>query len=642
MIGARPLVLAALGAALLSQAQQPPTFRTRIDIVRLDVTVLDKDRHPVADLTQGDFTILVDGVPQPIATFEPVAIPPAAPATTEWMREVAPDVRSNALGEPRLIVILMDDATTPTDPDMVRTGKSVANRIVDGLAPSDLAAVVFTLDNSHAQDFTSDHRLLRAAVDRFTYGIRGTELPQRYAQRTLRETLTFLRGRTQGRSAVMLISASPVVTEDVLGPGLDTPLTQAARAMNQVEIAAAIEKFGGAARYIPVPVYSFNIAGLVAPNARAAAGTSPVIVKGAETTYTVEESKFVNDVMRTFADMTGGRAVVNDGDPARAVPGIFQELSAYYVMAYRATYPLSDGKPHRLQIRVNRAGVTVLPSERTLTSERPSTASRTAPPPLLRAIADIVPASELPMAVTAAPFVLDGAGSSKGETAVLTTLRVRRPGPSAAATEEIQVLAKAFTPEGKEVASTRQNAALKLRETGEDAQLDILTVMPLKPGRYNLRFSAHSVALDKTGSVYADVTVPDFSKERLSLSGVLLTASPAAIAAPKAAFAKVVPVVPTSEREFAAGTSATAFLRVYQHAKPVAPIDVAIRVVDAQGKDAATKTERLDADRFVSGSADITCDLPLRTLPRGSYLLTITATLDAKATAGRDVRFSVR
>jgi hypothetical protein len=192
------------------------------------------------------------------------------------------------------------------------------------------------------------------------------------------------------------------------------------------------------------------------------------------------------------------------------------------------------------------------------------------------------------------------------------------------------------------VASVRQNAALKLRPADEDAQLDILTPVPLKPGRYSFRFSAHSVALGKTGSVYADVTVPDFAKDRLSLSGVLLTASPSAIAAPKAAFAKVVPVVPTSDREFGAGASATAFLRVYQHVKPAAPIDVAIRVVDAEGKDAASKTERLDVDRFVSGSADVTYNLPLATLSAGVYLLSITATIEAKTTARRDVRFSVR
>jgi VWFA-related protein len=641
--GPAAVALAALSAAgLLEQAQQPaPTFRANIDVVRLDVSVLDKDRRPIVDLTQTDFTILVDGVPQPIASFEPVVIPPAPPVTTAWMRDIVPDVRSNALGEPRLIVILMDDATTPTDLLMVATAKKIANRIVDELSPSDLAAVVFTLNNSHAQDFTSDQRLLHDAVEHFSFGIRGTDLPSRYAQRTLADTMKFLRARPHGRNAVMLLTSSTLSTAETKGASIDTPLTEAARALDQLSVVADIEAFGGAARYAPVPIYSFNIAGLAAPNASAAAGERTRGITGAETNYSLDEAKLANDVLRTLAGMTGGRAIVDNNDPARAVPAVLQEISAYYTIAYRATYPVTDGKPHRLQVRVDRPGVTVLPSDRILTSERPAAASATAPPPLLRAVSDIVPASELPMQVTLAPFLVDGAGAAGGAT-VLTTLRVRRAAPSDAETDEIQVLAKAFTPEGREVASVRQNAALKLRPADEDAQLDILTPVPLKPGRYSFRFSAHSVALGKTGSVYADVTVPDFAKEPVSLSGVLLTADPAAIAAPKAAFARFVPVLPTSGREFAADGHASAFLRVYQRVKNPVPVDVSIRVVDSQGKDVATKTERLAPDRFASGvGVDVTYELPLKTLAPGNYLLSITATRDAKSSARRDVRFSV-
>ena len=153
--------------------QQPPTFRSGIDVVRLDVSVLDKNRKPVRDLTKGDFTITVDGAPQPVVSFEPIVFPPAPAPTTPWMREIAPDVASNALGEPRLFVIIMDDATTPPDLQMVNSAKAVARAIVDQLSPSDLAAVVFTRDNKGA---TSAARIV---VRRSSGSTRGARTPSR-------------------------------------------------------------------------------------------------------------------------------------------------------------------------------------------------------------------------------------------------------------------------------------------------------------------------------------------------------------------------------------------------------------------------------------------------------------------------------
>jgi hypothetical protein len=59
--------LAALLSADQDAAQTPPAFRSGVDVVLLDVTVLDRDRRPVRGLTAGDFTVLVDGVPRMLA-----------------------------------------------------------------------------------------------------------------------------------------------------------------------------------------------------------------------------------------------------------------------------------------------------------------------------------------------------------------------------------------------------------------------------------------------------------------------------------------------------------------------------------------------------------------------------------------------
>jgi VWFA-related protein len=163
--------LSALLTFALLQAQTPapqaplPTFRTGIDIVELDVTVLDKDRHPVKGLTADDFTILDQGKPQQIVAFSAVDVPAPVSYPAAWMREAPIDVVSN-VEKRRLVTIVMDDAYTEFNPDFTKRAKEIARNAVDELGPADLGAVVFTF-MGRSQNFTSDRSRLLAAVDSY-------------------------------------------------------------------------------------------------------------------------------------------------------------------------------------------------------------------------------------------------------------------------------------------------------------------------------------------------------------------------------------------------------------------------------------------------------------------------------------------
>src|SRR5262245_7933331 len=76
--------------------QQPaPAFKSSVELVRLDVSVLDSLRLPVKGLKMDEFTVLENGKPQKLAAFTEVEVPDPIIPTTDWMRDVAMDIRRN-------------------------------------------------------------------------------------------------------------------------------------------------------------------------------------------------------------------------------------------------------------------------------------------------------------------------------------------------------------------------------------------------------------------------------------------------------------------------------------------------------------------------------------------------------------------
>jgi VWFA-related protein len=144
---ARPLValllLAQAARPAASQQSAPPTFPGQVEQVTVDAVVVDKKGVPLRGLSKDDFEILEDGVPQSIASFEAVEVPPA-PAAAPKAR---PRVSTNQEPEDsqgRTFVVLFDDVRLT--PAMAHQAKgAVADFLTNGVREGDRVTLVATL-----------------------------------------------------------------------------------------------------------------------------------------------------------------------------------------------------------------------------------------------------------------------------------------------------------------------------------------------------------------------------------------------------------------------------------------------------------------------------------------------------------------
>jgi VWFA-related protein len=620
------------------QAQQP-VFRTGVDLVQLDVSVLDKDRQPVRGLTAADFTVLEDGAPQTIAAFAAFDVPDVVDAVNTWQRRVAPDVTTNAPTTGRLLVMVLDDSTVEMSGQPIAAAPKIARRLVEHLDPTDRMAVVFTRDNRHAQGFTSDRARLLAAIDHYTLGFRGQgdsrsarladSLYYQMSMNVLDEVADMLIAIPERRKALIYVGQGvPVDVAGAATPGV-TPRPMAGNVAvheGQVALATTLRQVFERAQRANVNVYTLDTCGL-----RMGTGSCK---PGLEVEF-----------LQVLADNTGGLATVNTNDFEPGITQIFRENGSYYLLGYQPTNTKADGTFRRVEVQVNRPGVEVRTRHMYAAPDaaRIEKAAKAPPPsPAVAALANLLPKADLPLQVAVAPFAVPG----KDTAAVTIALGVRQPLQTERLDEGIELLIGAFTPEGDARGSETKTITLSVpppRRGSEFTRYEALSRIDLKPGRYELRLSAHSTTFDKRGSVYVDVDVPDFVKAPLSLSGVMLSATPGVPVAPADLLRGMAPVIPTSERTFSRVERVSAFLRVYQggNAK-LAPVTLAIRIVDPHDATAFERTDTLGVDSFAAArAADVTLPLPLIQLAPGEYLLTIEATL-GKVTSRREVRFTVR
>jgi VWFA-related protein len=149
-------MMAAAALALLTA--QTPQFKSAIDLVQVDVSVVDGNGRPIRDLRPEDFQLKVDGKPRQIVSAQFIAVDespamPVAPASTAAYFSSNADTSGG-----RLIMIVVDRGSITAG-----RGKSVmeaAAKFVERLNAADRVALA-SIPRGPQVEFTADHRLVQ-------------------------------------------------------------------------------------------------------------------------------------------------------------------------------------------------------------------------------------------------------------------------------------------------------------------------------------------------------------------------------------------------------------------------------------------------------------------------------------------------
>jgi VWFA-related protein len=301
-------LLACWPASLLARwpGQQP--FKAGTNLVVVPVVVVDGRNATVTGLTADDFRVSEDGKPVTIEAFTAPVSSDAENADTS-----------------RFIVLTLDNLSVAAE--MVWRVKNIANGFVDRLGPHDVMSVI-PLNGGKAVT-TNSKAELKAAVSR--YSVSGAADSMTFAQRAehgLRMINSLSAQVTQAphpRKVMVFLGDA-----NMFSPNQPTAFAPIGGGAPSFDVSPEWDEAIKATARNNVSVYVIDPRGLTGPP---------------------------GDWSKSFADATGGYAWGRTNNFGAATDQIFKESARYYLIGYTA--PSNDNRLHRIDVKVERKGVTV-------------------------------------------------------------------------------------------------------------------------------------------------------------------------------------------------------------------------------------------------------------------------------------------
>ncbi len=651
-------------------AEQPqtPVIRTGINYVRVDVIVNDRNGNPVFDLKAEDFSLTEDNKPQKIDSFEVVKIdqnamvqadnrPPAA------IRNNYDEEREAARPEVRLFVILLDDYHVRRGNDMAAR-KPLMDFIENQLGPLDMVALMYPLTPVTDLRFSRDRDSLARAVNtfegrKFIYEPRNT-FEEQYSQypaavvERIRNQITMdamkaaaikMAGLREGRKSIILVSEGftttlPTQLNDPVAsrPGLGNPNrgnamapgpTDSQRLMDQSDLIFDLRSVFTTLNRNNTSIYAVDPRGL--------AVFEYGINEGVGLTEDATGLRATLDTLHVLAENTDGRAIVNRNDLASGMKQILRDSSGYYLLGYSSSQAPTDGKFHKIDVKVKRSGLDIRARKGywAYTVDEAAAASAPPKPEAPSGVTNALSALAAPARGRVARFWIGTTRAASGASLVTFVWETIPTSPGQERGDPpARVAVSATGTDGtsfyrgriaaEPVASPSAAPASPAGQVGGHASFEV------PPGQVQLRFVVEGDRGQVLDSAMRELTAPDFTRVQVSLGTPRLHR--ARTLREMQALKATADLVPTTDREFS--RTERVLVRLDAFAPGGTTPTLSARLLNRGGQPITDVAVQAPSGR----SAEI--DLTLSALAAGDFVLEINAKTDS-GTAQELVAFRI-
>jgi VWFA-related protein len=371
--------------------------------------------------------------------------------------------------------------------------------------------------------------------------------------------------------------------------------------------------------------------------------------------------RLAHDNLRSLSEETGGFAAVDTNDFNDAFSRVVKESSNYYVLGYYPTNSKRDGRFRKIDVRVNRPGVEVR-SRRGYTAPRGKAPEKPKPEgdtetseEVREALDSPLPLPALTLRMFAAPFKGPDDDSTVAVTVEVDGADFQFTKKDGKLMSDLEVSTIAIDAAGKIQDGDRNmvNFALRPENLAVFGQTGVrlATRLDVPPGRYQLRVAGRESEGGRVGSVTYDLTVPDFTKEPLMMSGITVASASGrrlSTVKPDEVLQAVMPAPPVAERDFPQGDELAVYAEIYDNdVKTPHVVDIVTTVTSEADREVFKTSEARDSSELQGrrGGYGTLSRIPLRDLAPGPYLLTIEAKSRASGKAepvSRTVLFHVQ